>query len=203
MTRKAEIIRKTKETNIMILLDLDGTGKFSIETGIPFFNHMLELFSKHSFIDLEIKATGDLQIDAHHTVEDTGIVLGEALSKALGDKKNITRYGYSVLPMDETLALAAIDLSGRPYLSFLEDGKSLTTFSDYIPEEFVKFNPQLVKEFFGAFVNKAEMNLHIKLLAGDNTHHMIEGIFKAFAKALMIAVSSEPRYGIPSTKGRI
>jgi imidazoleglycerol-phosphate dehydratase len=194
MMRKAEVIRKTKETDIKVLLDLDGTGKYSIETGIPFLNHMLELFSKHSFIDLELLATGDLQVDGHHTVEDTGIVLGEALNKALGDKTNIARYGFSILPMDESLVMAAIDLSGRSYFA---------SELNLPKEEIGGLSTVLIDEFFQAFVDKAQCNLHLRLLAGKNTHHMIEATFKGFAKALMMAVSPEPRSGIPSTKGKI
>lgn len=205
MERKAEINRKTKETDIRVYIDLDGTGKYDVDTGIPFFNHMLELFSKHSFIDIELKASGDLQVDAHHTVEDTGIVLGEALKKALGDKINITRYGWAAVPMDETLALASLDLSGRSFLVCKNEDQGTIKKSGFaLPlEEIGGLNTDLIEEFFQAFVDKAEFTLHLRLIEGRNTHHMVEGIFKAFAKALLMAVSPEKRAGIPSTKGKL
>ncbi len=194
MSRKSEVKRKTKETDISVKLNLDGKGNYEIETGIPFLNHMLELFSKHSFIDLQLKAEGDLHIDAHHTVEDTGIVLGEAIKKALGDKSNVARYGWATVPMDESLALASIDLSGRSYLACeLKLPK----------EEIGGLNTVLIQEFFQALVDKADCTLHLNIIAGENTHHMIEATFKAFAKALMNAVSKEERSGIPSTKGQL
>lgn len=195
MSRAAEIQRKTKETDIRVTLELDGTGKSEIATGIGFFDHMLEGFSRHGFFDLNCQVQGDLQVDGHHTVEDTGIVLGQAVAKALGDKKGICRYGSFILPMDETLVLCAVDLCGRPYLNF----------DAAFPVERVGgLDTQLVREFFYAVSYSAGMNLHLKLLDGVNAHHMIEAMFKAFAKALDQAVSMDPRNtGVLSTKGSL
>lgn len=195
MNRTAEIIRKTKETNICLKLNIDGEGKADIDTGIGFFNHMLEGFSKHGFFDLTVKINGDLEVDGHHTVEDAGIVLGTAIREALGDKKGIKRYGYFILPMDDALALCAIDLCGRPYLQF--DCK--------FPNDMVgTFDTSLTREFFYAVSYSAAMNIHIKLLNGENSHHMIEAIFKAFAKALDNAVSIDDRIkDVLSTKGSL
>ncbi len=202
MARKKELKRKTKETDINISLNIDGEGNCDIKTGLPFFNHMLENLAKHALFDLDVKVVkGDIEVDAHHTVEDVGLGLGEVLNKALGDKKSIKRYGKSILPMDEALSMVAVDLSDRPYLVFDVD---IPTLNDYIPEEFVKFNPQLVKEFFQAFVNKAGINLHIKLIYGDNLHHIIESVFKGVAKALEEACQINKRQeGVPSTKGKL
>lgn len=195
MNRTAEITRKTKETNIYLKLNLDGEGKADTDTGIGFFNHMLEGFSKHGFFDLTVKINGDLEVDGHHTVEDAGIVLGTAIREALGDKKGIKRYGYFILPMDDALALCAVDLCGRPYLQF--DCK--------FPNDIVgTFDTSLTREFFYAVSYSAAMNIHIKMLNGENSHHMIEAIFKAFAKALDNAVSIDDRIkDVLSTKGSL
>ncbi len=193
--RVASIERKTSETDINITLNLDGNGKSDIDTGIGFFDHMLKSFSKHGFFDLEVKVKGDLYVDCHHTIEDTGIVLGEAIKQALGDKKSIRRYGNMMLPMDETLVLCAIDLSGRPYLNFN---------GEFTTDRVGDFDTEMVKEFFYAVSYSAGMNLHIKQLDGDNNHHIIEAMFKAFAKALDEAVSIDPRItDVLSTKGAL
>ncbi len=193
--RLATISRKTKETDINMELNLDGSGKTQIETGIGFFNHMLDSFARHGFFDLKLTVKGDLYVDAHHTVEDTGIVLGQAIKNALGDKQGIKRYGSFLLPMDETLILCAIDLSGRPYLSY-----DLS----YTADKVGYLDTELVKEFFYAISYSAGMNLHIKMLSGDNNHHIVEAAFKAFAKALDEACSIDPRIqGVLSTKGSI
>ena len=195
MARTAELSRKTKETDICVILNLDGNGNASVDTGIGFFDHMLEGFSKHGFFDLECKVKGDLHVDGHHTVEDTGIVLGNAIKTAVGDKKGIKRYGYFILPMDDALALCAVDLCGRPYLNFE---------CEFPVERVGYLDTELVREFFYAVSYSAGMNLHIKMLAGSNAHHMIEAMFKAFAKALDMAVSEEPRTTeVLSTKGSL
>jgi imidazoleglycerol-phosphate dehydratase len=192
--RKKELKRKTKETDIRIILNIDGTGKSAINTGIPFFNHMLESFSKHSQVDLEIKAVGDIEVDFHHTIEDTGILLGEVFKQALGNKKGIKRFGEAVVPLDEALTRVSIDISGRPFLSFnvkfdqKDDGNNI--------------NPYLFEEFFRAFVNNAGITIHIDMVRGKNTHHIIESIFKAFALSIKDAVKIETNE-IPSTKGII
>ena len=193
--RIAQIQRKTKETDIQVKLNLDGSGKSVINTGIGFFNHMLEGFSKHGFFDLNLNCEGDLAVDCHHTIEDCGIVLGNAIREALGDKSGIKRFGSCILPMDESLVLCAIDLSGRPYLVF--DGEFTTEKIGYMDTE-------MVKEFFYAISYSAGMNLHIKVLTPGNNHHMAEAMFKAFARALDEAVSRDPRVqGILSTKGSL
>ena len=193
MERKASLERNTKETQIKLSINLDGSGKYEINTGIGFFNHMLEGFSKHGFFDLDLSVNGDLEVDGHHTVEDTGIVLGNAIKDALGKKKGIRRYGYFILPMDDALALCAIDLCGRPYCSFD---------CDFPTEKIGDFETQLVKEFFYALSYSAMMNIHIKLISGDNSHHIAEAVFKAFAKALDEAVSIDTRISdVLSTKG--
>lgn len=193
--RVAAITRTTKETDISITLDLDGTGKGEIQTGIGFFDHMLEGFAKHGFFDLKCMVKGDLHVDGHHTVEDTGIVLGQAIAKAVGDKKGIRRYGYFLLPMDDALCLCAVDLCGRPYLNFE------CTFQQ---ERVGELDTELVKEFFYAVSYSAGMNLHIKMLAGSNHHHMIEAMFKAFAKALDMATGYDERVeDVLSTKGSL
>ena len=193
--RIAQIQRKTKETDIQVKLNLDGSGNSVINTGIGFFNHMLEGFSKHGFFDLNLNCEGDLAVDCHHTIEDCGIVLGNAIREALGDKSGIKRFGSCILPMDESLVLCAIDLSGRPYLVF--DGKFTTEKIGYMDTE-------MVKEFFYAISYSAGMNLHIKVLTPGNNHHMAEAMFKAFARALDEAVSRDPRVqGILSTKGSL
>jgi len=193
--RTAFVVRKTKETDISIKLDLDGTGKADIDTGIGFFDHMLISFAKHSFIDLEVKVKGDLFIDGHHSVEDTGIVLGEALKQAFGDKAGIKRYGSSILPMDETLVMAAVDFCGRPYLNYdLE----------FSVPRIGELDTELIKEFFYAVSYSAAMNLHLKQLDGSNNHHIAEAAFKAFAKAVDQAKTIDPRVtGVLSTKGSI
>lgn len=193
--RIAQIQRKTKETDIQVKLNLDGSGNSVINTGIGFFNHMLEGFSKHGFFDLNLNCEGDLVVDCHHTIEDCGIVLGNAIREALGDKSGIKRFGSCILPMDESLVLCAIDLSGRPYLVF--DGEFTTEKIGYMDTE-------MVKEFFYAISYSAGMNLHIKVLTPGNNHHMAEAMFKAFARALDEAVSRDPRVqGILSTKGSL
>ena len=195
MSRTATVSRKTRETNITVTLDLDGSGKADLHTGIGFFDHMLKSFAKHGMFDLKLNVTGDLIVDCHHTVEDVGIVLGEAIKKALGDKKSIRRYGDIILPMDEALILCAIDLSGRPYLVF-----DATFSSDMVGY----FDTQMVKEFFYAISYSAGMNLHIREMSGENDHHIIEGMFKAFAKALDEACSKDARIkSVLSTKGSL
>ena len=188
--RKTNIKRKTAETDINLSLNLDGSGNYKIKTTIPFIDHMLSLFSKHSLINLEIKATGDTEVDHHHLVEDLGIVLGEAIKKSLGKKTGITRYGNFLLPMDEALSYVAIDLSGRPYFSF-----------DVKFRKSVDFDYSLLSEFFRAVSSSCGMNLHIKNHTGKNNHHIAESIFKGFAKALQQAVKINKKIkGIPSTK---
>ncbi|MCI8963102.1 MAG: imidazoleglycerol-phosphate dehydratase HisB [Eubacterium sp.] len=195
MERMAECRRCTKETDISVQLNLDGTGKFNIDTGIGFFNHMLEGFAKHGFFDLEIQVKGDVHVDAHHTVEDTGIVLGQAFAKALGDKEGISRFGNFILPMDDALVLAALDISGRTYFAFeaeLPAGKLGT------------METETVREFFMGFASGLGMNLHIRQLSGINTHHIVEAMFKAVAKAMDLAVKKDERIeGVLSTKGTL
>lgn len=195
MARTADYVRKTKETDISLHLNLDGTGSSSIHTGIGFFDHMLDGFARHGLFDLKVNVAGDLAVDCHHTIEDTDIVLGNAIKEAVGDKKGIRRYGSCILPMDETLVLCAVDLSGRPYLVF--DGEFTTDRVGYMDTE-------MVKEFFYAISYTAGMNLHIRVLSGGNNHHMIEAMFKAFAKALDQATVIDPRItDILSTKGSL
>ena len=195
MGRVSKLRRTTKETDITMILNLDGNGESKVDTGIGFFNHMLEGFAKHGFFDLECKVKGDLEVDGHHTVEDTGIVLGTAIKNAVGDKKGIKRYGYFILPMDDALALCAVDLCGRPYLNFE---------CEFTTDRVGYLDTELVREFFYAVSYTAGMNLHIKMLSGTNNHRMIEAMFKAFAKALDIAVSDEPRTTeVLSTKGSL
>jgi len=194
MKRTAHIERDTTETKIALTLNLDGKGDSAIETGIPFFDHMLDLFTRHGLFDLSLRADGDLAVDYHHTVEDVGIVLGEAVKAALGKKLGIRRYGFFLLPMDECLARVAIDLSNRPLMVYKVEAS----------EVFVRdFNIQLLREFFQAFANSVGANLHINLEYGDEPHHIAESIFKAFARALDMAVSIDPRQAnsVPSTKG--
>jgi imidazoleglycerol-phosphate dehydratase len=193
--RSAAVNRKTKETEISLELSLDGSGISQIETGIGFFNHMLESFTKHGFFDMKLAVKGDLYVDSHHTVEDTGIVLGQAIKNSLGDKQGIKRYGSFLLPMDETLVLCAIDLSGRPYLSYD---------LPFTMDKLGYMDTELFKEFFYAVSYSAGMNLHIKMISGNNNHHIIEAAFKAFAKALDEASSYDQRIqGVLSTKGTI
>lgn len=195
MDRKASITRTTKETDISVTLNLDGSGKAEIDTGIGFLDHMLAGFARHGFFDLVCRVQGDLQVDGHHTVEDTGIVLGQAIAGAVGDKKGIRRYGYFILPMDDALALCAVDLCGRPYLNFE---------CDFTVPRVGYLDTELVREFFYAVSYSAGMNLHIKMLSGTNNHHMIEAIFKAFAKALDMAVGMDERItDVLSTKGSL
>lgn len=195
MGRSAQINRTTKETDISMTLEIDGSGISKIDTGIGFFNHMLEGFSRHGFFDLNLSVKGDLQVDGHHTVEDTGIVLGTAIKEALGDKKGIKRYGSCILPMDDALSLCAVDLCGRPYLAFE---------CDFTAEKVGYMETELVREFFYAVSYTAGMNLHIKMLSGINNHHMIEAMFKSFAKALDEAVSKDTRItDVLSTKGSL
>jgi imidazoleglycerol-phosphate dehydratase len=191
--RSASISRKTKETDIKIALVVDGTGKGVVKTGVPFFDHMLTLFSKHGIFDLKLKAKGDVDIDYHHTVEDVGICLGEAFRKALGKKERIERYGDAKVPMDEALSEVVIDISGRPHLEYNVE---------ITKKKFIDFDTEVVKEFFEAFVLHAGMTIHINLMRGKNMHHILESIFKAFGVALSKACAISPRKkGVPSTKG--
>lgn len=193
--RTAEISRQTKETKITLALNLDGTGQARAETGVGFFDHMLDLLSRHSLIDLSVDAEGDLDVDDHHTVEDVGIVLGQALEKAVGDKRGIHRYGWAVVPMDESLAQVAVDLSGRAAFVFN---------AAFNGPKIGKFDTELVAEFLKALATSARMNLHVSVPYGDNNHHIAEAIFKATAKALRLAVSPDLRNtGVPSTKGAL
>lgn len=193
--RIASVERKTKETAISVRINLDGTGEHKIATGIPFFDHMLSGFARHGLFDLDLCVNGDLEVDSHHTVEDTGIVLGQAIAAALGDKMGIKRYGSFLLPMDETLAMCAIDLSGRPYLNYQ---------AEFTTERLGTLDTEMLREFFYAVSYSAAMNLHLKILDGINNHHMAEALFKAFGKALDMATMEEPRMGgIWSTKGSL
>lgn len=193
--RIAKKKRTTKETDIGISLNLDGNGTYDVDTGIGFFDHMLEGFARHGFFDLEVSVNGDLDVDCHHTIEDTGIVLGSVIKEALGDKAGIRRYGSCILPMDETLVLCALDLSGRPYLSFD---------AEFQTERVGEMDTEMVREFFYAISYAAGMNLHIRVLSGSNSHHIIEAMFKAFAKALDEATVTDPRIkDILSTKGSL
>ena len=195
MARTGRITRNTKETQIEIEISLDGSGKADISTGIGFFDHMLNSFARHGLFDLKVKAAGDLEVDCHHTIEDVGIVLGQAIAEALGGKASIKRYGSFILPMDEALILCAVDLSGRPYL----------VYDAQIPSERVgDFDTEMAKEFFYAVSYSAAMNLHIRMLSGENSHHIIEGMFKAFAKALDQATMIDERItDVLSTKGSL
>ena len=194
--RSARIERKTAETAIAVEVNLDGTGEADIATGIGFFDHMLHQIARHGLVDLTVKAEGDLFVDGHHTVEDVGIALGEAFKKALGDKKGVIRYGFAYVPLDEALSRVVIDLSGRPGLVFA---------ADFTAPMIGELDTQLVREFFQGFVNHAAVTLHIDNLRGDNAHHQAETIFKAFGRALRMAVSPDPRFpdAIPSTKGAL
>jgi len=193
--RVAKVCRKTRETDIEVSLAIDGTGQGRIRTGIPFMDHMLELFARHAMIDLTVRARGDLKVDYHHTVEDMGLVIGEALNKALGDRRGINRYGWSYVPMDEALSRVVIDLGGRPYLVYSVAEKS---------RKIRDFDLRLIREFFQAFVVQSRMNLHIDQLYGSEAHHAYESMFKAFARALRNACTRDPREtGVPSSKGRL
>ena len=193
--RKAEVERNTKETKISLSLDLDGSGEGVIDTGIGFFNHMLDLLKKHALIDLSVKAEGDLDVDYHHTVEDVGLVFGQALNKALGDRKGITRYGFASIPMDEALCETSIDLGGRPFVVFASDKKHMMVRD---------FEIKLLEEFFRAVSVEGRLDVHLREIYGDEAHHVCEGMFKSFARALRQAVSNDPREkGVPSSKGTI
>jgi imidazoleglycerol-phosphate dehydratase len=194
--RTAEITRNTKETKIRLSLNLDGTGKCAAKTGVGFFDHMLDLLARHALLDLTVEADGDLEVDAHHTVEDVGIVLGQAIEKAVGDKRGIYRYGWAIVPMDESLAQVAIDLSGRPAFVFNAPFRGAMI---------GQFPAELVEEFFKSVATNAKCNLHVNVPYGTNNHHVSEAIFKATAKALRQAVSIDPRAGdqVPSTKGSL
>jgi imidazoleglycerol-phosphate dehydratase len=194
--RKGEIKRRTKETDVVVKLVLDGTGAANISTGVGFFDHMLDLLARHALIDLTVKVTGDLHIDDHHTVEDTGIALGEALKAALGDKKGIHRYADIHLPMDETLTRVCVDVSARPFLVFR---------TAFAAQKIGTFDTELVREFFQAFAINAGLTLHIETLYGDNSHHIAESCFKGLARALRVATAIDPREGgrVPSTKGAL
>jgi imidazoleglycerol-phosphate dehydratase len=192
-TRRASQHRQTRETDIAMTLDLDGTGRHAIETGIPFMNHMLELFARHALVDLDVKATGDLAVDYHHTVEDLGLVLGTCLDQALGDRRGIRRYGSCLLPMDESLSQVALDLGGRPFLVYHMACRK---------QKIRDFDVKLIEEFLRAFAVQAHLNLHVKHLYGDEVHHAYESVFKGVARALRQAVEHDPReLGIPSSKG--
>lgn len=193
--RTAKKTRNTRETQIYLSLVVDGSGQSSIETGIPFFNHMLELLAKHSLFDLTIKASGDLEVDYHHTVEDVGLVLGDALNEALGERRGIARYGYSLLPMDEALCQVAIDLGGRPYFVYRIDNKK---------KKIRDFDVFLLKHFFESLAAKGRMNLHIDQPYGEDVHHVYEAMFKGVARALYMACAIDPRVtGLPSSKGLV
>ena len=191
--RKAIVERKTRETQIRVELDVDGRGRYEIDTGLPFFNHMLELFAKHALFDLKLKAAGDLAVDHHHTVEDVGLALGDALNQALGDRKGIERYGFSLMPMDETLSRVALDLGGRPYLVLEMANRK---------KKILDFELSLLGEFLRAFATQARMNLHIRQFYGTDAHHAWESVFKGLARALKAACRRDPRVkGVPSSKG--
>ena len=194
--RQASIRRDTRETQIAVSLDLDGTGKGSFDTGVPFLEHMLDQIARHGLFDIDVRASGDLAIDAHHTVEDIGIVLGQAFADALGDKRGIARYGHAYVPLDEALSRVVIDFSGRPGLEYRVQ---------YSRARIGDFDVDLVREFFQGFVNAAQVTLHIDNLHGINSHHIAETIFKAFGRAVRMAVAMDPRVGdnVPSTKGSL
>jgi imidazoleglycerol-phosphate dehydratase len=194
--RSGSVSRRTNETDVHVALDLDGSGKATIATGVGFLDHMLELFARHALVDLEVKVTGDLHVDQHHTTEDTGIALGQCVLQALGDKRGITRYASFDLPMDETLTRVAIDVSGRPFLVFR---------SEFPTEKIGVFDTELVREFFQAFAMNAGLTLHVETFYGANSHHIAESCFKGLARALRQAMSIDPREGerVPSTKGTL
>jgi imidazoleglycerol-phosphate dehydratase len=196
MSRRAEVVRKTKETSIRVSVELDGTGESRIKTGIGFFDHMLEALARHALLDLEVETQGDLHVDGHHTVEDTGIVLGQALAQALGDRAGIRRYGSATVPLDESLVRAVVDVSGRPFLHYEIEIVRWQMLGDY--------DVFLTPEFFRALVQHAGLTVHLDLIRGDNPHHIVESAFKAFARALGDAVARDPRVrGVPSTKGSL
>ena len=195
MACQAQVTRDTQETQITVKIDLDGSGRAKLASGVPFLDHMLDQIARHGLVDLEVKARGDLHIDAHHTVEDIGITLGQALAKAVGDKKGVRRYGHAYVPLDEALSRVVIDLSGRPGLEMT--GK-------FTRARVGEFDVDLVREFFQGFVNHAQVTLHLDNLKGANTHHQVETLFKAFGRALRMAVELDPRVkGVPSTKGKL
>jgi len=195
MVRQAQVIRDTQETQISVKLNLDGSGRAKLASGVPFLDHMLDQIARHGLVDLEVKARGDLHIDAHHTVEDIGITLGQAFAKAIGDKKGVRRYGHAYVPLDEALSRVVIDLSGRPGLEM--SGK-------FTRARVGDFDVDLVREFFQGFVNHASVTLHLDNLKGVNAHHQVETLFKAFGRALRMAVELDPRVkGVPSTKGKL
>lgn len=195
MGRSATVTRQTRETRVTVTIDLDGTGRADLHTGIGFFDHMLDGFARHGLFDLTVKCEGDLFVDSHHTIEDTGITLGMAIAKALGDKAGIVRYGSCMLPMDETLALCAVDLGGRPYLVYD---------AAFAAQNCGGMDTQMAREFFYAVSYTAAMNLHLKVLYGENDHHKLEALFKAFAKVLDAATRQDPRIeGVLSTKGSL
>ena len=195
MARQAQVTRDTQETQITVKINLDGSGRAKLASGVPFLDHMLDQIARHGLVDLEVKAKGDLHIDAHHTVEDIGITLGQALVKAVGDKKGVRRYGHAYVPLDEALSRVVVDLSGRPGLEMT--GK-------FTRARVGEFDVDLVREFFQGFVNHAQVTLHLDNLKGSNTHHQVETLFKAFGRALRMAVELDPRVkGIPSTKGTL
>lgn len=194
--RTATITRNTKETSITATINLDGTGKYAVSTGIGFLDHMLEQLAKHSLMDIELKAKGDLHIDFHHTTEDSGITIGQAVAQALGERKGITRYGHSYIPMDETLSRVSLDISGRPYLIWKVD---------FSRDKIGEMDTELFKEWFGGFVQAAGITLHVENLYGTNNHHIIESCFKGLARAMKMALAIDPRAAdvIPSTKGSL
>ena len=195
MIRESIVERKTNEVEVYVKINIDGEGKYKIDTGIPFFNHMLEQLAKHGLFDIEISATGDTEIDFHHTVEDVGIALGEAFNQALGDKKGINRYGFSSIPFDETLSSSSLDLSGRPFFIFKVEMPSTKV---------GEFDVELTREFFQSFTNNLKANIHIETKYGTNNHHIIESIFKSIAKSLDVATTYDSRSNsIPSTKGNL
>ena len=195
MARRAQVTRNTNETQIAISLNLDGSGKSTLATGVPFLDHMLEQVARHGVFDIEISAKGDLHIDAHHTVEDIGITFGQAFASAIGDKQGIRRYGHAYVPLDEALSRVVVDISGRPGLDFK---------IDFVRARIGEFDVDLVHEFFQGFINHAQVTLHIDNLKGDNAHHQAETAFKAFGRALRMAVELDPRtQGVPSTKGSL
>ncbi|MDI6727936.1 MAG: imidazoleglycerol-phosphate dehydratase HisB [Thermodesulfovibrionales bacterium] len=194
--RKAKVERRTKETDISVEINLDGSGKYSINTSIPFLDHMLSLMCRHGLFDAKLKAKGDIEIDYHHTVEDVGIVLGKAIKQALGDMKGISRYGQASVPMDEALASVSLDISGRPYLVYKVEFPKKSKLKD--------FDPDLIEDFLQAFVSNSGITLHVNILYGRNTHHIIEAIFKGLGRALRQAVTIDPRIkGLPTTKGKL
>ncbi len=194
--RKVKVERRTKETDISVEINLDGSGKYSINTSIPFLDHMLSLMCRHGLFDAKLKAKGDIEIDYHHTVEDVGIVLGKAIKQALGDMKGISRYGQASVPMDEALASVSLDISGRPYLVYKVEFPKKSKLKD--------FDPDLIEDFLQAFVSNSGITLHVNILYGRNTHHIIEAIFKGLGRVLRQAVTIDPRMkGLPTTKGRL